>query len=122
MKSVVPTSMPSNQGGGGYGGGMPGGMGSGMPGGMSGGMSGGMPGGMSGGMGSGMPGGMAGGMPGGMAGGMPGGMTGGMAGSGMDNNMMSLAGSPGGMMQRQQYPRSNYNNMEPDCIVVRNVR
>ena len=42
-------------------------------------------------------------------------------GGGMNSNMMSLVGSPGGMMQQHQNQRGNFN-MEPDCIVLRNVR
>ena len=46
--------------------------------------------------------------------------AGGTMGGGMTSNMMSLGGSPGGMMQ-QQTQRGNFS-MEPDCIVLRNVR
>ena len=46
---------------------------------------------------------------------------GGTMGGGMTSNMMSLGGSPGGMMQQQHTQRGNFS-MEPDCIVLRNVR
>ena len=47
--------------------------------------------------------------------------AGGTMGGGMTSNMMSLGGGAGGMMQQHQAQRGNFS-MEPDCIVLRNVR